>query len=477
MKDKDPFSELLINRLKSVSSTEQEAIAIALGFMPQINKKITDKFLKKCLKSQDIGVRRSAIVGIAFSSLRAPSKKPKSQQKKLKKFFKDPLSSIKLTAALGQGINAYFSSNKKYHRKINGEMKKGIRKKPEQVKQGLAVGMGLLGVQSKSPEKDFKFLMQSYKSFRMNSPTIFFIGYTLSAINANSGEVALDFFLSEIIPNLTSKESRRIAIICCAFLLPLISDPEIRMDKLQILIDGEFEFQSKFGTDLAITFTFFSLMNNQTLKKSFLSKLEGNTGKDPDYLQIFDILSNEKKTMDILLALIRSNTVDIKASGINASFFLESSEAPMNLDPFIREGLTQQDSGHFDRFLILLRSFSFCLLEEKYSYSSFFQPFMYSNDHQVKRIASLAFACLFRMDPENEDLTSVYNELKTTQDENIRWGLIVGLSMYQVIGKVPMDDELIIGLLLLCLGFSEAGISLVLSQAMIPKLFPQEDSS
>ncbi|MHA1206667.1 MAG: hypothetical protein ACTSSO_03740, partial [Candidatus Hodarchaeales archaeon] len=88
MKDKDPFSELLINRLKSVSSTEQEAIAIALGFMPQINKKISDKFLKKCLKSQDIGVRRSAIVGIAFSSLHAPSKKPKSQQKKLKKFFK-----------------------------------------------------------------------------------------------------------------------------------------------------------------------------------------------------------------------------------------------------------------------------------------------------------------------------------------------------------------------------------------------------
>jgi hypothetical protein len=43
--------------------------------------------------------------------------------------------------------------------------------------------------------------------------------------------------------------------------------------------------------------------------------------------------------------------------------------------------------------------------------------------------------------------------------------------MYQVIGKAPMDDELIIGLLLLCLGFSEAGISLVLSQAMVPKLF------
>ncbi|MHA1207367.1 MAG: hypothetical protein ACTSSO_07330 [Candidatus Hodarchaeales archaeon] len=289
MKDQDPFSELLINRLKSVSTTEQEAIAIALGFMPQVNKKIRKKFLKKCLKSYDIGVRRSAIVGIAFSSLQAPSKKPKSQQKQLKKLFKDPLSSIKLTAALGQGINAYFSTNKKYHRKINGEMKKKIRKKHEQVKQGLAVGMGLLGVQSKSPEKDFNFLMQSYKSFRMNSPTIFFVGYTLSAINANSGDIALDFFLKEIIPNLTSKESRRIAIICCAFLLPLISDPEIRMDNLQKLVDGEFEFQSKFGTDLAITFTFFSLMNNQTMKKSFLSKLEGNTRKDPDYQQIFDI--------------------------------------------------------------------------------------------------------------------------------------------------------------------------------------------
>jgi hypothetical protein len=149
----------------------------------------------------------------------------------------------------------------------------------------------------------------------------------------------------------------------------------------------------------------------------------------------------------------------------------------MDLDPFIREGLTQQDSGHFDRFLILLRSFSFCLLEEKYSYSSFFQPFMYSNDNQVKRIASLAFSCLFRMDPKNEGVVSIYTEVKTTQDENIRWGLIVGLSIYTVIGKAPMDDELIIGLLLLCLGFSEAGISLVLSQAMVPKFFSKQDSS
>ena len=244
-----------------------------------------------------------------------------------------------------------------------------------------------------------------------------------------------------------------------------------------MLIDGEFEFQSKFGTDLAIIFTFFSIISNQAMKKSFLNRLEGITRKDPDYQHIYDILSKEKKAMDILLALIRSNTVDIKASGINASFFLESSAIPMDLDPFIREGLTQQDSGHFDRFLILLRSFSFCLLEEKYSYASFFQPFMYSNDHQVKRIASLAFACLFRKDPENEDLTSIYNELNTTQDENVRWGLIVGLSMHQTIGNAPMDDELIIGLLLLCLGFSEAGISLVLSQAMVPKLFTIEETT
>ncbi len=477
MRNQDPFSELLIDRLKTVSSTEQEAVALALGFAPNINNKIRNKYFKKCLKNHNISVRRSAIVGIAFSSLLAPSKIPKSQQKQLKNFFKDPLSSIKLTAALGQGINAKFSENKKFHRKINGEMKKKIRKQHEQVKQGLAVGIGLLGVQAKSPEKDFKFMMQSYKSLRMNSPTIFFVGFTLSAINANHGDIALDFLLTEIIPNLTSKESRRIAIICSAFLLPLISEPEIRLRKLQTLIDGEFEFQSKFGTDLAITFTYFSLLSNQTLMKSFLRELEENTRKDPDYQQLYNILSKEKKPMDILLALIRSNTVDIKASGINASFFLESSAVPMDLDPFIREGLTQQDSGHFDRFLILLRSFSFCLLEGKYSYSSFFQPFMYSNDNQVKKIASLSFACLFRMDPKNEGVTSIYNELKTTQDENIRWGLIVGLSLYKVIGKAPMDDELIIGLLLLCLGFSEAGTSLVLSQAMVPKLFSENDSS
>jgi hypothetical protein len=114
LRNQDPFSELLIDRLNTVSSTEQEAIALALGFAPNINNKIRDKYFKKCLQNQNVGVRRSAIVGIAFSSLLSPSKRPKSQQKQLKKYFKDPLSSIKLAAALGQGINAKFSENKKY---------------------------------------------------------------------------------------------------------------------------------------------------------------------------------------------------------------------------------------------------------------------------------------------------------------------------------------------------------------------------
>ena len=470
MKYEDPFTNALIQRLDTASVIEQEALALALGFEPYLEKKLRFKYLRKFLKDQNSSVRRGGLIGVAFSSLQEPSKKSKSQQKLLKKYFKDAFSSIKLTAALGLGINAYFTKNEKYGRKINKEIKKAIRKQNEQVKQGLVISMGILGKHSKSPSKDFEYLVKSFGSFRIGSPTIFFIGLTLSAINAGQTNEALEFFL-DVLTHLTSKESRRIAIICSAFLLPLVQDFNERLGKLENIIKGGFEFQSKFGTDLAIIFTYFSILDNPSLKKDFLKSLEQMKNLDPDYDQIFQILKTEKKPMNVLMALINSNTLDIKASGINASFFLESADQPVKLDRFIKEGLQQRDAGYFDRFLILLRSFSFCLLEKNYSYAKYFEPFTYSKDQQVKRIASMAYACLFKMNPENEEDHSIYEQLKAESDENVRWGLILGLSLPQIIGKSPMDDELILGLLLLCLGFVEAGMSLVLSQAMIPKFY------
>ncbi|MHA2290171.1 MAG: hypothetical protein ACXABG_15405 [Promethearchaeota archaeon] len=475
MKDLTPFAEFLLERLKSASVTEQEALAIAMGFEPDIKNKIRFKYLEKAVKSQNASVRRSGIIGMAFSSILKNGKKPKHQQKVLKKHFKDPLSSIKITSALGQGINAYFTRNAKIRRKIKKQIQKKIRKQPNYVKQGLVVSMGLLGETNKSARKDFKFLMQNYPVFKLENPTLYTIGFVLNSINAQSPVEAVDFILESIIPSLTSKESRRIAIICYAFLIPLISDPHIRMEKLQELIHGEFEFQSKFGTDLAIIFTFFSLFDNSEMKQKFLDLLDQIKDLDSDYDQIFQILSTNKQIMEILIELIQSNTMDIKAAGINASFFLETTTGIIDLEPFIKEGFTQRDSGYFGRFLILLRSFSFCLLENKYSYAIYFEPFIHSSDQQVKRIASLAFSCLYQMNPENEGNLDLLERLRKEQDENVRWGLIIGSSLPQIIGKSALDDELIIGFLLLCLGFTEAGMSLVLSQAMISAFYQEKD--
>ncbi|PWI47521.1 hypothetical protein CEE45_11365 [Candidatus Heimdallarchaeota archaeon B3_Heim] len=475
MKHYDPIAEFLLERLKTVSMTEQEALAIALGFEPNIKKKIRFRYLENAIKSQNLSIRRSGIIGLAFSSILEKGKKPKRQQKVLKKHFKDPLSSIRITSALGQGINAYFTQNTKIKRKVNKEIKKKFKNQPEQVKQGLAVSMGLLGEASKSSSKDFKFLLDSYLNFKLENPTLYFIGFALSAINSGNTENATDFILESIIPHLTNKESRRITIICFAFLLPLISDPIIRMEKLNKLIHGEFEFQSKFGTDLAIIFTFFSLYNNKPMKKKFLQSLEQIKELDPDYDQIYQILSTNQQIMKILLGLIRSNTMDIKASGINVSFFLETTKESIDLEPFIKEGIAQRDSGYFGRFLILLRSFSFCLLEDKYSYASYFEPFIYSSDQQVKRIASLAYSCLHQMNPENKENLEIIDRLQKEQDENVRWGLIIGSSLPQIIGKSAIDDELVLGLLLLCLGFTEAGMSLILSQAMVPTFYQEKE--
>ena len=66
----------------------------------------------------------------------------------------------------------------------------------------------------------------------------------------------------------------------------------------------------------------------------------------------------------------------------------------------------------------------------------------------------------------------IHNALDNAeQDENVRWGLIIGSALPQIIGKSAFDDELILGLLLLCLGFIEAGMSFVLSQAMVPAFY------
>ncbi|MFX1505137.1 MAG: hypothetical protein ACFFDC_03385 [Promethearchaeota archaeon] len=465
------FSSFIEEHLKDISINEQEALALAIGFNPQLERKFRLKELKLAAKNQDLIIRRAALTGLGFSTLLDP-KKGDEQKKTLKDFLNDPLTTTRVTSAIALGINSLFSHNKKFQKNAYNEFRKKIRKADFVVKQGYAIGLGLLAKYPDTQEDSLRALFEACDPVEMGmgNPDYYLVGLTLAAINTERAEEGIDFIFETIVPHLSNKESRRIAMICIAFLLPLIPDPVIRVEKLEKIIQVGIEFHSKFGTDSALVLTYISLLQDKNQQESFLIRLLGFKDLDPDYDQIFTILKENKNTLDIIQALLRCNTLDIKAAGITASFFLEDQP---DMSYFIQEGLQQRGSGYFDRFLVLLRTFSFILNSKEYEHVKEFEPFFHSNDQRVKRFAGLSYACIKAINVENREkgLQEVFSRLRTELDEHVRWGLLVGVSMYESVGKNVLDDELIIGLLLLCLGFIDVSTLLLLSQAMIAKFY------
>ncbi|UCG03122.1 MAG: hypothetical protein JSW11_03850 [Candidatus Heimdallarchaeota archaeon] len=466
------FSTFVEEHLKDKSTTEQEALALAIGFNPQLDMKFRLKHLKQAAKNQDLIIKRAALTGLGFSSLLEP-KKGEEQKKELKNHLNDPLTTTKITTAIALGISSYFSNNKKFQKKSYDEFRKKIQKADFIIKQGYAIGLGLLAKYPETQKESLKVILEAYNQIEMGmgNPDYYLIGLTLTAINTKRAEEGFDFIFETIIPHLSNKESRRIAMMCTAFLLPLIPDPGTRVKKLEKIIQKGIEFHSKFGTDSALILTYISLQDKK-LQENFLIRLLGFKDLDPDYEQIFAILKENKNTIDIIQALLKCNTLDIKAAGITASFFLES-EDQFDMESFIQEGLQQRGSGYFDRFLVLLRTFSFILRNKEYDRGKEFEPFFHSNDHRVKKFSALSYACLKAMNPEErkKGLHEIYSRLKTELNEHVRWGFLVGISMYESVGRNILDDELILGLLLLSLGFIDVGTLLLLSQAMISQFY------
>lgn len=474
LEGKVDFSAFVQEHLKSKSMTEREALALAIGFNPQLDRKYKLKQLKSAIENQDLIIKRAAIAGLGFSTLQ-DSKGGKEQKKMLKNSLDDPLTTTRVTAAIVLGVNAFFSNNKKFQKKYYNEFRKKIKKQDSFVKQGYAIGLGLLAKYPRTQKDSLKAILAAYDPLEMGNPSYFLIGLTLAAIYTERAEEGYDFIIGSIVPRLSDKESRRIAMICTAFLFPLIPDPERRIEKLEKMVIQGIEFHSKFGTDSALILTYFSLARDKKAQQNFLIRLLGLKDLDPDYDQIYNILKESKKVSDILQALLQCNTLDIKAAGINASFFLESEESQPDLEAFIKEGLQQRGSGYFDRFLVLLRTFSFILMRKDYARAKDFEIFFHSNDQRIKRFAGLSYACLKAMNPDDhlQEIQEVYSKLTSELDEYVRWGLLVGVSMYESIGHDILDDELIIGLLLLCLGFIDVSTLLLLSQAMIYKYYQE----
>ena len=462
------FSVFVQEKLKSKSKTEREALALAIGFNPQLESKFKLKQLEKAKKTQDLIIKRAAIAGIGFSTLQ-DKKGGKPQKKALKKSINDPLSTTRLNTAIALGINAFFSNNHKFQKKQYNEFKKQITKADFSIKQGYAIGLGLLAKLSETQKGSLNAIKEAYNPAEMGVPHSYLVGLTLTAINVEKAEDAFEFIIETVTPTLSNKESRRIAVVCAAFLLPLIPDPTTRIEKLEKMIKRGIEYHSKFGTDSALVLTYFSLQEKKE-KENFLIRLLGLKDLDPDYDQIFTILNESKKAIDIIMSLLQCNTLDIKAAGITASFFLESEKFQTELETFIEEGLQQRGSGYFDRLLVLLRAFSFILMRQEYERAKDFETFFDSTDQRIKRFSGISYACL---KAKNKEFQDVYEKLTSELDEHVRWGLLVGVSIYGSLGRNVLDDELIIGLLLLFLGFIDVSSLLLLSQAMIFKFYQE----
>ncbi|MFW9905904.1 MAG: HEAT repeat domain-containing protein [Candidatus Thorarchaeota archaeon] len=473
MENSIDFSSFIQEHLKDKSINEQEALALAIGFNPQLERKFRLEHLRIAAKNQDLIIRRAALIGLGFSNLVDP-KKGDEQKKALKNYLNDPLTTTRIASAIALGINGLFSNNKKFQKNVYDELRKKIIKADFIVKQGYAIGLGLLAKFPDTQKDSLRIIFEAFNPVEMGvgNPDLYIVGLTLTAINTERAEEGVDFILETIVPHLSNKESRRIAMICIAFLLPLIPDPETRVEKLEKIIQLGIEFHSKFGTDSALILTYISLLQDKKQEENFLIRLLGFKDLDPDYGQIFTILKENKSIIDIIQALLKCNTLDIKAAGITASFFLESKDQP-DMSFFIKEGLQQRGSGYFDQFLVLLRTFSFMLNNKEYKRVKEFEPFFHSNDQRVKRFAGLSYACLKAINIENHEKgqQEVYSRLKTELDEHVRWGMLVGVSMYETVGKNILDDELIIGLLLLGLGFIDVSTLLLFSQAMSVKFY------
>ena len=228
------------------------------------------------------------------------------------------------------------------------------------------------------------------------------------------------------------------------------------------------EYHSRFGTDLALILTYFSLLHEKKGQENFLTRLLELGELDTDYDQILTILKENKKADDILRGMLHCNNLDIKAAGVTASFFIESKENKTDLASFVEEGFQYQGSGYFDRFLVLLRIFNFVLMHKEYERAIDFKHFFNSRDQRIKRFAGLSYACL---KASNEEFQEVYETLTSEQDGNICWGLLVGISMYESLGQNTFDNQLMLGLLLLSLGLKDMGTLLLISQAMTSQFY------
>ncbi|MHA1975140.1 MAG: hypothetical protein ACTSW1_19295 [Candidatus Hodarchaeales archaeon] len=466
------FAKFIDELIQEVPSVEKEAIALAFGFNPHLKKDYRLKILKNYAKSQNLTLRRSALIAIAFSVLHEEKKGGKAQRKILNKYLKDSFSTVRLSAAICLSYMSLLSNNKKLQKSIFKYLSKRVSKEELQLKQGFAFGLGLLS-KSIPPKKDISHILeQAFNSSEMGNTSVYLIGLTLYAMNTGNVERSFNFILGEIVPSLLDKESRRTAIICCAFLIPLVTSDK-RVTCLRQLLEAKAEFHSRFGSDSALILTYFALYQEKAGIKGFKLLLKQYENVDTDYKKINEVISKDG-VEKILVSLIKKNSLDLKAAAINASFFLENAGYKKELEKFVLAGLQTPASGYFDRFLILLRTFSYCLMQEDLTKLNSIKEMFVVPDSWVKRFAAMTYASLkWKFDPDSR--TDIYLSIKKESNEHVRWGLLVGISISEVIGKSQLDDELILGLLLISLGHIEASTSLLISQVLVSKFYSENE--
>ncbi len=464
------LSFLLDDIFSESESPIWEAALIASGLSPHLDPDKSLSFLEKGLQSNQVRIKSAAVAGLGYFNTPSSKKGSKKAYRLLKNTIGEQRETVSMLAALSLGKLGFFSHSAKFQKNIYKETLKLTKEKDSSLIQGNAVGLGLLS--KFFPEKkSIDLLMKDISELRnTDDPSYFIVGLTLFGIASgliNESITAINRLLAWI----TNKAAKRTVAICLAFLISLLESDD-RMNQLKFIINSQIEYQSRIGPNSAIVLSYLRMLQQNHDLTSFLDNMREWKELESDYQQIFEILNQNSNVEEILRRLLESSNLDVRIAGINASFFLEWEMGDDRIiQRFSQDCLNLAGAGPstMDKLLAILRIFSIALMRKDYALADEVKRFMEFPDSKIKKFTAISYTVLSSLKGE---VGSIVSQFQAERDLDIQWGLLVGLALRDWISAPPspslaklhdLRDELLIGLVLLDIGFVDISIPLLLS--------------
>ncbi|MFX1513567.1 MAG: hypothetical protein ACFFCQ_13365 [Promethearchaeota archaeon] len=447
-----------------------EPALLTSGLSPLLDPKEALSYLEKGLNSNQIKIKSAAVAGLGYFNTPKSKKGSKKAYEFLKSCISENRENISLLSAMSLGKLGFFSHSTKFQKNIYKETLRLTKEREPALIQGNAVGLGLLS--KLFPEKEaIDLLIKNIAELKYtDDPGYFIVGLTLFGIASGLIKEAIGA-IKRLLGWITNKAAKRTVAICLAFLISLL-EPEDRMSQLEFLIRNQIEYQSRVGPNSAIILSYIRMLQQNQDVSNFLDKMREWKDLANDYLQIFEILNHNSDIQELLRGLLESSNLDVRIAGINASFFLERGLGDDRIiQRFSQNCLNLAGTGPstMDKLLAILRIFSIALMRKDYALADEIKRFMEFPDSMIKKFTAISYSVLCSLKGDSELIISQFQALR---DHDIRWGLLVGLGMKDWIASPPspnltqfhgLRDELLIGLILLDIGFTDISIPLLMS--------------